>query len=212
MPALADVLARANRALRLLDLLTETGPDAPTLCQGWRTRELAAHLVVRDRQPLAVPGLVVPLLHGVTEAFERRARTRPYDDVLADLRGGPGPLSPGRLGDAGELHEWYVHHEDVRRVVSPGPRAAEPALQDALWSRLALLGPALAARARGLGVVLATPDGRRRRVRRGPAQVVLRGEPAELFLWLFGRRAVARVQVDGGPDAARQVAAARFGL
>ena len=28
-------------------LLDKTGPDAPTLCEGWRTSDLAAHLVLR---------------------------------------------------------------------------------------------------------------------------------------------------------------------
>ncbi len=31
----------------LADLMAELGPDAPTLCEGWTTRDLAAHLVVR---------------------------------------------------------------------------------------------------------------------------------------------------------------------
>jgi uncharacterized protein (TIGR03083 family) len=31
----------------LCDLMLETGPDAPTLCEGWTTRDLAAHLVIR---------------------------------------------------------------------------------------------------------------------------------------------------------------------
>jgi uncharacterized protein (TIGR03085 family) len=52
-------LARPERAA-LLDLLTGVGPDAPTLCEGWTTHDLAAHLVVRERRPHAVPGLVVP--------------------------------------------------------------------------------------------------------------------------------------------------------
>ena len=29
----------------LAALLDETGPDGPTLCEGWQTRDMAAHLV-----------------------------------------------------------------------------------------------------------------------------------------------------------------------
>ncbi|MCW2608081.1 MAG: hypothetical protein JWO60_2774, partial [Frankiales bacterium] len=43
-------VAAAERAA-LLDLLAASGPDAPTLCPGWTTHDLAAHLVVRERQP-----------------------------------------------------------------------------------------------------------------------------------------------------------------
>src|SRR5690606_24047731 len=38
--------ARAERHA-LADLLMAVGPDAPTLCAGWTTAHLAAHLVVR---------------------------------------------------------------------------------------------------------------------------------------------------------------------
>jgi uncharacterized protein (TIGR03083 family) len=45
----APTLARAERAA-LCDLFDEVGPDAPTLCAGWTTRDLAAHLVIRERR------------------------------------------------------------------------------------------------------------------------------------------------------------------
>ena len=35
----------------LADLLAALGPDAPTLCTGWETRDLAAHIVLRERRP-----------------------------------------------------------------------------------------------------------------------------------------------------------------
>ena len=42
--------ARDER-IALCDLLDETGPEAPTLCEGWRTLDLAAHLVLREHRP-----------------------------------------------------------------------------------------------------------------------------------------------------------------
>jgi hypothetical protein len=41
---------------RLSDLLDELGPDAPTLLALWTTRDLAAHLVLRERDYLASCG------------------------------------------------------------------------------------------------------------------------------------------------------------
>src|SRR5205085_2871402 len=38
----------------LADLFNAVGPDAPTLCAGWSTRDLAAHLVLREGHPAAV--------------------------------------------------------------------------------------------------------------------------------------------------------------
>ena len=49
-------LAESERAL-FADLLAEVGPDAPTLCGDWTTRDLAAHLVVRERRLDATPGI-----------------------------------------------------------------------------------------------------------------------------------------------------------
>ena len=193
--------ARAERAA-LLDLLSGAGPDAPTLCAGWTTHDLAAHLVVRDRQPLAVPGYVVPRLQPVSAWFERRARTTPYAGLLDRLREGPPPWSPlgsrvDAVYQAANLHEFFVHCEDVRRAVDPTPRPPSGPLDDALWDRLRVFGPALTRRARGLRIELATPDGRSRAVGRGPAAVTLHGRPGELLLWLFGRRTVAEVAVEG---------------
>ena len=44
----------------LCDLFVELGSEAPTLCEGWSTADLAAHLVVRERRPDSGPGLVWP--------------------------------------------------------------------------------------------------------------------------------------------------------
>jgi uncharacterized protein (TIGR03085 family) len=201
--------ARAERAA-LLDLLGQAGPDAPTLCTGWTTHDLAAHLVARERRPAAVPGLVVPRLHGITARIEATMRRRPYDELVKTLRGGApfwSPLGlPGRLYDTANLHEMYVHHEDVRRALGGGARLDAPELDDPLWARLKLLSPAFTARARGLGITAVRPDGVSFRLRGGDDEVVLRGTPRELFLWLFGRREQADVTVEGSTGA---VAAAR---
>lgn len=196
----------------LLELLAELGPTAGTLCEGWSTHDLAAHLVARERRPQALPGLLVPVLQPLTAATERRQRARPYDDLLADLRTGPPVWSPARWSEVGELHEWYVHHEDVRRLVDLAPPAVTPELDAGLWSRLMVFGPLNTARAHGLGITIATPAGRTRRVRRGSAEVTVRGTAAELTMWLFGRRSVADVVLEGRPAAVLAAREAPVGL
>ena len=52
----------------LCDLLVDLGPDEPTLCEGWTTADLAAHLVVRERRPDSGPGIVWPPLAGYTDS------------------------------------------------------------------------------------------------------------------------------------------------
>jgi uncharacterized protein (TIGR03085 family) len=208
--------AGAERAA-LLDRMAALGPDAPTLIDPWTTHDLAAHLVVRERRPQALPGLVLPPLHAVTAGLERRMRHVPFDELLKRLRGGPPVWSPGGalrgpLEGITDLHEMYVHHEDVRRVSEPSPRELPDGLQDALWSRVRAMAPLLTARARGLRVVTETPDGRRATARLGRHLVVVRGTPGELLLWLFGRRAVARVELVGTPPAVEKARSARLGL
>jgi uncharacterized protein (TIGR03085 family) len=180
-------------------LMASLGPDAPTLCGGWTTHDLVAHLVARERHPLALPGLVLPLLHVVTEHYERETKRTPYEDLLKKLVKGPPLWSVVRLPPA-NVHELFVHHEDVRRPQGLGQRDLSRELQDALWERLLLIGPAFTRRGKGLGLTLVTPGARSLRVRRGPDEVVLRGEIGELFLWMFGRSA-AEVTLDGSPDA-----------
>src|SRR3712207_2502519 len=106
--AAAGSLAGQERRA-LADLLAELGPDAPTCCEGWTTGHLAAHLVVRDRRPDAMPGYVLemlPFLSGLGAWAHRvEDRTRelvPYADLVASVRSGPpvwAPLSwPGLDG------------------------------------------------------------------------------------------------------------------
>ena len=75
------------------------GPDAPTLCEGWTTRDLLAHLVVRERRPDTVPGILIPALAGYTEKVRAKAAERDFGDLLADLASGPPLYSPFRLVD-----------------------------------------------------------------------------------------------------------------
>jgi len=195
--------ARAER-LALCDLLEEVGPEAPTVLDSWRTADLAAHLLARDSRPDAVPGMVVAAAHPWTERVERTIRDGvPYIEVVDRLRRGPPRLSVGGLGGwRGDLHEWFVHHEDVRRAFGLGPRpdsAEQRRLDDGVWAVLPVFGPLLARRVRAT-VVLVSEDGRRRRIRRGAGTVEVHGRPSELLLALFGREGAA-VQAIGDPDA-----------
>lgn len=210
-------VAAAERAA-LLDLLDAVGPDAPTLCEGWTTHDLAAHLVARERRPQALLGIVVPTFSRLTEAAHAAERARPYGELVQQLRGGPplwsaGGLLRGPAAGLTDVHEFYVHHEDVRRLVDSSARNADPALDAALWSRLARMGFVLTrAVPKGIGVLVETPDGRRAVVRKGDDVAVLRGTPAELFLFLFGRRSVAQVELSGSAAAREALLTAPLGV
>jgi uncharacterized protein (TIGR03085 family) len=162
------------------------------------TRDLAAHLWVREHRPWAVPGMVAKRgrLHRSTDRVQEQVAQRPFTEIVASLRGG-APLPTPVLGQAVDLHEFFVHHEDVRRANGMEPRA-DSALDNALWRIIPVFGRFLTREARGTEITLETPDGRQRRVRTGSRRVAAHGRPQELFLWLYSRPASVDVTGDLG--------------
>jgi uncharacterized protein (TIGR03085 family) len=195
-------LADRERA-DLAGLLEKLGPDAPTCCAGWTTAHLAAHVVVRDRRPDAMPGYgleqLSPRLGGWAHHVEDRLReSTGYADVVAQVRAGAPRWSPMGWPGVGPLvntTEFVIHHEDVRRA-RPGwtPRRLERADQDQLWRAVGFLARRAAGRGRTLVLRRADVPRTEKRVGSGPEKV-LTGEPLELLLWLSGRKDVARVAV-----------------
>src|SRR3954464_13015035 len=108
----------------LADLLDKLGPDAPTCCAGWTTAHLAAHLVVRDRRPDALPGYGLeqlrPSLGAWAHHLEDRLRTTtPYAEGVRRVRSGPAawlPMGWPVVGTAANTVEYAIHHEDARRA------------------------------------------------------------------------------------------------
>jgi uncharacterized protein (TIGR03085 family) len=194
----------ADRERReLADLLATTGPDAPTLCEGWDTAHLAAHLVVRERRPDALVGLgaeaaggPAPLARWPHRLEDHLRESTPYAEVVDRLRAGPPIWSPMAWpGLAGALNttEFAIHHEDVRRARPDwSPRVLSRADQDTLWTAAGLFARRAAGRR---GLVLRRSDVPGQEKRFGDGGRTVEGEPLELLLWAAGRRDVARVTV-----------------
>lgn len=204
----------------LCRLLIEVGPDAPTECAGWTTRDLAVHLVLRERRPDAMIGQAVPAAAAYGERVQARMRAEtPYERLVEQIVTGPPLWSPFVLPGADaaiNLVEYFVHHEDVRRA-QPGwaPRELPPALVRTLWNRL--LMARLTLRAAPVGVRLRwsdadRPEGPERVAKQGSPMVTVSGGPAELLLWALGRTSVARVELDGDADAVSRLRSASWGV
>lgn len=210
----ATDVARQERQ-ELCDLFLEVGPDAPTLCAGWTTRDLAAHLIVRESRPDAALGILVKPLAGYADSVQAKVARRAWPDLVRDVRTGPPLLSPFRLPGAQGLadpFEFAIHHEDVRRAQTGwSPRALPVAEQDLLWQRLARAGRLLA-RTSPVGVALRRSDtGEMSVAKPGSPSVTLIGEPLELVLRLYGRRECV-VDVEGPEDVVARFESARFGV
>lgn len=202
--------AQSERAA-LSELFLEVGPDAPTLCEGWDARDLAAHLVVRERRPDAAVGIVVKPLAGHLDSVQRGLAQGDYDRLVATVRSGP-PF-PLTLVDAQiNTSEYFVHHEDVRRAQDGWePRDLDPRLESALWKILKMQGRMLF-RHSSVGVALRRPDGTTHVARGAEPMVTLVGPASELLLYAFGRTTHARVDVEGDPDAVARFSGTSLGV
>lgn len=200
---------------RFADELLAVGPDAPTLCTGWTARDLAAHIVMRDRRPDAAGGILVPALAGYAEKVQRRIAARAWEDLVADARDG-APFSPTRLGPVDRLvntAEFFVHLEDVRRAQSDWePRTLPGDLVDDLHGVLRRSAKMFARKAPA-GITLQPTDRSDTIVAKDASPMVtVSGPVGELVLWLYGRQAHARVGYVGPDDAIDALRTASFGI
>ncbi|WP_428955275.1 TIGR03085 family metal-binding protein [Streptomyces sp. cg35] len=199
--------AKRERLL-LADLLEAAGPEAPTLCEGWTARDLAAHVVVRERRPDAAGGTLVKQLASRLERVQGEFAEKPYEELIQLIRTGPprfSPFSLKQIDEAANVVEFYVHAEDVRRAQADwSPRELDPVFAEVLWSRLERMARVVGRKA-PVGLVLRRPDGRTAVAHRGAPVVTVTGEPSELLMYTFGRQDAADVEVEGDKAAITQL-------
>jgi uncharacterized protein (TIGR03085 family) len=215
-PQVAEGFFDAIEREQLCALLDELGPHAPTLLEPWTTHDLAAHLVLREHDYLAAPGLVVP---GAWGRFAERRRialkAQGFADLVATIRSGPprGFFRVGWVRRLANLNEFFVHHEDVRRANDLAPRVIPPVEDAALFRNVARARWFLSRRLRGAGLDLVW-KGTDQVVsaRRGQPTARVCGLPGELVLFLFGRRDAADVEISGPPEAIEALYQTPFGM
>lgn len=176
--------------LQICDLLLELGPDAPTLCEGWTTADLAAHLVLREH------------FHRWSDAQRAAEKAKGFPAMVGRLRAG-APLIPWRLPGIRNIFnglEYFIHHEDVRRANGRDPRPPMADLEALSWRMVGYSARRVARRIRPYGLELVLPDGRRHRYGSGE-MATLTAPATELVLYLGGRRSTSRVTVSGAIDA-----------
>lgn len=196
--------ARAER-LSVAALLRDIGPDAPTLCEGWNTLDLAVHLVIRDRYPAALPANAggkagkVEFFAKRTAAREAELKDLPWDKLVGMVAAGPGVLSPMGWTPVDVLTntgEFYVHHEDIRRARKGWePRNILPELEGQLWNVCKPLAHSPSVRKDAPLIVRAPGHGELHVGNTDDGAAVLEGKPSELVLFLFGRRDHAQVSL-----------------
>ncbi|MGC2942845.1 TIGR03085 family metal-binding protein [Brevibacterium sp. FAM 24638] len=193
-----DNLARAER-LRLVDTARRAGEDAPTLCEGWNVRDLATHLIIRERHPRAAAGIFMPKFSDRLKTKEDEYAEMPFSRLLG-LVAAPPKWTPGALPGVETVMnttEFLVHHEDIRRAAIEWiPRRLSSGETATVWAqtRVALLP--FAAKANGPVAIEAPGFGSRTVRKKGSGETTtITGAPLELLLYLMGREDSALVDV-----------------
>jgi uncharacterized protein (TIGR03085 family) len=208
--------ARERQALA--ELLATVGPDAPTLCAGWRTSDLVAHLVLREGRPDAAIGILAKPLANWTKKVQDSTKGRtPYPELVERFRSGPPAWNPSRIESVDDLTntlEFFVHQEDVRRPVPDWkPRDLDPALDDEIWRRLRS-GVKVIFRKVPVGVTLVRAPQQQTVVAKPatPQMVTVTGTAGELAMFCYGRKDAARVELHGDPSAVDRLRLTPLGL
>ena len=185
-------LAREERAdlAAFLATLSPQQWQAPTLCAGWRVRDVVAHVISYD--DLDTRRLLAYVIQGrlrlgrVNAAALARYHARSPEQLLALLTDHPQPRGvPAALGGRVGLTEALIHHQDIRRPLGQ-PRTIPPErLLPAL--RITLIAPDIGGLWRIRGVRLVATD---LPFSAGIGQEV-RGPAEALLMTIAGRHGVA---------------------
>ncbi|CAN5793837.1 TIGR03085 family metal-binding protein [soil metagenome] len=206
----------AQKERRLLcDLMLRVGPDAPTLCGGWNVRDLAAHLVVRERRPDGAVGILARPLAGYAEKVRAQEAERDFEEIVERVRTGPPRWSPTRVEGVDRFVntiEFFIHHEDVRRSQDRwAPRTLDEELQADVYSTLSK-GSRMLARKAPAGLVLEAPGREAIVANRDEPSVTASGPVGELALFIYGRQQHSRAKLSGPTDAVAAIQSASFGV
>lgn len=207
-------MSRTERAA-LCDLALRVGENQPTLCGDWTVKDLVVHLLVREGSPAAV-GITVPLLSKVTDLASNRIGSKDFEALVERLRKGPPIYSPLRVSKVDKLLntiEYFVHHEDIRRAQPTWePRMLSEYQEKVLWKMISFAGRRMVRSAK-VGVVLERSDtNERATLKQSESSVVVRGLPGELVVFLYGRGAQARVELDGTDADIAELAGTNLGF
>ncbi len=212
-----EPMSRTERAA-LCNTALEAGEQAPTLCGAWTVKDLVIHLLVRERDPLGAPGILVPRLEGLTDRSSRRLAQQDFSSLVERVRSGPpkwSPMALPPLDRAINTLEYFVHHEDIRRAGTDWkPRELTEREQKAIWKSIGMAGKALV-RSTGVPVEIRWPTEDRERsavLRKGDEPAVVSGAPAELALFLFGREQHSGLEFTGPQHAVQKLRSGDLGL
>lgn len=175
-----------------------TGPEAPTLCDGWTVRHLVGHLLTLRSDPLSWPGIALPRFAALTQRRMAAATASGFDAAVERLATRspfmPPVFETPRSSWTHHLGEYVVHTEDIVRANDLPPTVLDAATTDALWARVLVAARQLYPGDPAPGLLLARTDtAASARVLEGSPTLTVRGAPLELLVWAHRGCAMADV-------------------
>ena len=187
--------------------LRQLGPDQPTLCQGWSTKDLLVHLIVRENRPDAAVGLFIPFLGSYTDSISKKYKEKSFEDLISIFENGPKSPSPFALPKVDELantFEFLVHHEDILRAQNEyQPRKFTEEDAKFIWSRFTKSAVFFMRKVK-VGVVAKTDQGTYT-LKRGNDVVTISGNIIDLVMFAFGRQNKTEIVFEGNPLAVEKL-------
>ncbi len=187
--------------------LRKLGPDQPTLCQGWSTKDLLVHLIVRENRPDAAVGLFIPFLSSYTDSVSKKYSEKSFEDLIMIFENGPKSPSPFSLPKVDELantFEFLVHHEDILRAQDNyQPRKLSEEDAKFVWSRFTKSAVFFMRKIK-VGVVAKTDQGIYT-LKRGNDVVTISGNLIDLVMFAFGRKNTTEINFEGNPTAVEKL-------
>lgn len=202
---------------RLADSLEAAGPDAPTLNEGWKTRDLLEHLVLREIYPLHALGAKIPG-NSLSRTRVDQVHSMDWQKLLATFRGGRQVFNPLQVGAVDRLvntAEYVIHHEDILRANPSLPnRELSDAEQYEVFQALKGMAPLLTARLR-VAVEVVTQKYPTFTAAFGPNKhetVTISGTPLEVLMYLSGRRDNSEANLTGTDHAVELLKTGKLGF
>ncbi len=201
-------LAQSQRAL-ICDLFLEVGPFAPTLDEGWKTQDLAAHLWIREHKPQAMLGVLSERFSDMTARIQMEAlHTHGFVGLVDRLRKPPLMLRPVDAVMNGA--EYFIHHMDVLRA-NDRDQTLSPRDEESLRGSIKMFAGGVAKKY-GDRVVIDTNDGKQLEFGQGTRPVHLIGKPSEIIMFVSGRTDHAKVELVGEPEAVKKFTESAVGI
>ena len=172
----------------LVAALRAARPQDPTLCEGWQARHLAAHIVIREGDPLAAVRAIARKEDAAVVRGDAVTTIREYEALIDRIEQGAPVWSPLGWSALPNVLEYLVHTADVQRgsALPDTPTHLPPRVAAALWSSVKAMARLKTIRS-DVGCILVVPGGPRAVVHRGETSQVVTGTELELALWVSGR-------------------------